>query len=305
MPIKYSGDHLNITRTRTGFWSLDFAVRNPESNSMGIPSHAIIELYGPTSVGKSTWAWTIASRLNPQGTIALADFEISDPEYSHLILSNAGFDGTVEVINEETDEGMLDKLAAVMSRDDASVGILDSMGAISPVEEREGKIGDAVMGRRAKMIGPFTRKAIFCMRKHPCNFITITHIHSNLGTPGFSTAGGVTKDYLSAIRIRLSRQETFDDGSYLVQGKVDKNRFGLTGQFFQMFCLVGFGFHPGLSAVFDCILYGLAERPKGGIIKLGEESHGRLSAMFEKAKRGETEPFEPFVKRLEAFEKEE
>lgn len=303
MAITILGNYPALTRCHTGFWSLDHALRN-QRGDYGIPNRCMIEVYGAPGVGKSTWVYTIASKINPTKGIALADLEGLDPQYVQNVLEFSSFNGSLEFITEDSDEKTLDKLISVMSREDMCAGILDSVGAISPIAEREGEMGEAVMGRRAKLMAVLARKAIYTLRikSEPSSMFLINHVQQLIGGMGSTTSGGDTKKYMSAIRIRLSATERFDDGSHLVTGKIEKNRFGIGQQQFNMLYLGGKGYHQGLSAMFDCIALGLAKRER--TIKLGEDSYGFISKVFEKAIEGDDAFFMPFQEALINYEKE-
>jgi RecA/RadA recombinase len=303
MSVTVLGNYPALTRCHTGFWSLDRALRN-QRGDYGIPNRCMIEVYGAPGVGKSTWVYTVASKINPAKGIALADLEGLDPKYVTNVLEFANFNGSLEFIIEDSDEKTLDKLISVLSREDMCAGILDSVGAISPIAEREGDMGEAVMGRRAKLMAVLARKAIFTLRikEEPSSMFLINHVQQLIGGMGSTTSGGDTKKYMAAIRIRLSATERFDDGSHLVTGKIEKNRFGIGQQQFTMFYLGGKGFHQGLSAMFDCVTLGIAKRDR--TIKIGDDSYGFISKTFEKANEGDEAFFLPFQEALKTYEKE-
>lgn len=295
MPVTFIGDYPDMTRFKTGFWSLDKALMDSGGN-IGFPLRCMTEVYGPPGVGKSTWAYTIAAKIKLDGKIALADLEGLNKGFLEIVLNQAKFEGKLEFVNGEKDEDILDKLINIVEQDETTAGILDSVGAISPLGERDGDMGEANMGRRAKLMAVFSRKTIYTLRvkELPANIFLINHVQQLIGGKigGSTTAGGDSKKYLSAVRIRLSNAERFDDGSYLLRGKVEKNRFGYGQGEFYMCCLAGVGFHEGLSAVFDCVSLGLAKRER--TVKMGEDSYGFISTLFTKAHKGEEAVFEPF-----------
>lgn len=299
--INFEGVCPPLERFKTGFWSLDQSLRNA-AGEVGFPLRAMVEVYGATGVGKSTWTYTLASRINPEGKIVLADLEGLDPDYLKQILLFSHFDGTVEFVNEEKDELILDKLIATIAQDNSSAGILDSVGAISPIGERDGEVGEANMGRRAKLMAVLSRKAIYTLRmkKNPANIFIVNHVQQLIGgIAGTTTPGGDSKKYLSGIRIRLKNAERFEDGSYHVQGTVEKNRFGYGQKVFNMVCLAGKGYHEGLSAVVDCVALGIAKKER--TIKMDENSYGFFSSLLEKARKDENDVFEIFKTKLNEF----
>ncbi len=304
MPIKIIGTLPTITRIITGLYSFDQAFMSA-GGKIGFPL-ALTEIAGPYSCGKSTLAYSLCGLLSVllkkefvivgPTDITLADFEGFDPDFLLAVLKHSGFDGNVKVIQEDTDGKVLDALIDSI-KGDYAFGILDSVAAISPVSEIEGEIEEANMGRRAKMMAQFSRKTMRILRvkSHKAVFM-INHVHANIGSFGTVTPGGVSKNYLSALILRVKRKEEFPDQSYIIEGTVRKNRFGYRNRKFYLFVLAEKGIHLGLTAMYDCFLLGLAER--GKTIKIGDQKFGYLKGLVEKAHAGENETFEPFIKLL-------
>jgi hypothetical protein len=202
---------------------------------------------------------------------------------------------------DSNDEKTIDALLADITKEDTSVGILDSVGAISPIAELEAdSIADVNMGRRAQLMAKLSRHILHIQRfrKSPLSFFMISHLHAVIGGRGSITSGGVVKNYLSKVRIRLSRKEEFEkDGSYILEGNVEKLSYGQGGRKFRVFCLAGRGLHSGLSAVVDCESLKLATRTNG-VVKMGEVSYGRITKLIEEAHAGNDKIFKPFITAL-------
>lgn len=294
--IKVENRYPPIARLTTGYYSFDRAFTNLRGD-IGLPLRDILEISGPAGIGKSTWAWTLASMINPIGEIALGDLEGMDLDYALNIMEKAGFQGTLNCIQEPTDEKVFDRLVERLEDEDVGVAILDSLGAVSPISEVEGDTGDANMGRRGRIMAMACRKFLRALRNksNPSIFIYITHSLPNLGSLGWTASGGVVKQYLAGVRIRLKLQESFEDGSYIIWGKVEKNRFGLGQRTFQLFCLAGYGYHRGLSALVDCVQLGYAKRDK--VVKMEDKSYGYLSKLIV-AGYDDPEAFNDFINRL-------
>src|SRR3990167_1979528 len=71
--IEIIGDIYPVTRVVTGLWSFDRALGFRGDN--GIPLRSLIELYGHEHSGKSTLGWYLSSKVNPTGTVWVADIE--------------------------------------------------------------------------------------------------------------------------------------------------------------------------------------------------------------------------------------
>jgi len=190
-----------------------------------------------------------------------------------------------------------------------NIGILDSIGAISPIAEADGDLGAANMGRRAFLTNQFFRKAIRTLRTNKNKILfSVNHQHPNLGTFGYNTPGGEGKKYLSSIRIQLKRlyrknkEESYPDGSYVLTGKIVKNRWGYKDREFYLFVLGGSGVHKGLTALYDGIVLGVVDVAR--TIKIGEQSFGYLKDITEKAQEGDEEFFHPFYDAIEKYKSE-
>jgi hypothetical protein len=72
----------------------------------------------------------------------------------------------------------------------------------------------------------------------------------------------------------------FEGGSWLLNGKVDETNFGEKGKEFNLFVVGGWGVHRGLTAMYDCLGYGLATEERG-VLKLEDKSYGKVKALVE------------------------
>jgi len=308
MTITFIGPQVPVSRILTGFWSLDNAtINNRGEKGWSVPSY--VEIYGKEGVGKTNIAVSLAGLIAKKlkKDISFLDFEIQDMETIRNILSNKEFEGTVRLIREKKDEECLEKLLDTIEDEHYGVGILDSIAAISPIAEQEGKIGDANMGRRALSMSQFSRKSIRLMqrRESPFSLICTNHSHPTIGgrIAGTDTSGGVTHKFMSHYRINLSKgfwkNKTikFDDG-WLIKGRIEKSRTGFAFRDFYVYMVAGEGLHHGLSALFDCLLYEYAELSRN--VKMDGQTYGTLKNFVEN--RNDSELFEPFINKLASIE---
>jgi len=298
MSIKIIGEPPKVSRFVTNFYSLDRAFAN-RAGDTGLPYGIATEVFGPTGCGKSTLIYGLSGLVakHMKKNIVLADFEGFDPDFLTVVLETAKFSGDVLYISNPNDEEALDELISQLGDENNAVGILDSVGAISPISERDGSLGEANMGRRAKLMAQFSRKGIHLIREGANKTIYIVnHIHPNIGFAGITTPGGETLKYLSSIRIRVKRKEEFPDGSYVLEGKVIKNRWGYRDGVFHVFMLAGTGLHLGMSALYDGTIQGVVSRKK--IVKIGEQSFGYMKHIVREAHDGNDEFFIPFLEAL-------
>ena len=259
-------------------------------------------MFGSNHVGKSSFAYSFAGLIAPPLGIVLCDFEGFDPKYILSNLKTVCFSGRVHRVFDPNDETQLDKLVDLLrdgknkTSSEFGVGIVDSLGAISPVAETEGEIGERNMGQRAFSVAQFTRKIIKLQREavSPKTILAVNHWYPKIGSRGYDTPAGDVKKYLLSIRVLLRRKEEFKDGSYVLEGYTYKNRWGYKERRFYVFMLAGKGIHRGMSALYDGTLLGVVERKK--IIKIGEENFGYMkNIIMEHAHTGDDEFFQPFI----------
>lgn len=299
------GTTSQVQRICTGLYSFDRAFIN-QKGDIGFPIGKGIEIYGSTHCGKSTITYGFAGMIakSLEKNIALADFEGFDPDFLETVLQSSGFNGKIYCIQEEDDETALDLLLSTLRKPEYCIGIVDSIGAISPISEAEGELGESNMGRRAFLMAQFTRKALKILRSPDTakTIFMINHAYPKIGGRGLGTPGGEVKNYLTSIRIAVKRRylkgkyEEFPDGSYIIEGTVVKNRWGLKDKEFHLFVLAGHGIHIGLTAMYDLIDLGLVER--GRSIKMDGVSFGSLKDVIMKAHDGNAEFFLPFIDKL-------
>lgn len=304
-------DYSPIERIETGLFSFDVALAH--KGKLGIPDKTITEIYGSTHIGKSTLAYYLSGAINPTGKVLLCDFEGIDIDYLPLALSQSMSDGEIEVINALSGKGvprdhedMLKEFSNRLREDNISCGIIDSIGAIMPVFERESDIGAGMAAKRASIVAELMRKIVNSMvvkEGRLCVF-AINHAHSIIGGGyGHDSSGGVALKHLAATRIFI-KQSTSDNIkkgddtlAYTLEGKVEKLRYGGKGGRFKAVMIPGYGIRKNLTALVDCVDLGLAER--GSYVKISDTSLGRISELYEADLSGKDEVFVPFFELLE------
>lgn len=325
MTVTFSGDIPSASeRILSKSWSLNRALRDQLGNE-GLPLGSLWEIYGPKGTGKTTFSLSVlgdvAAKLNKG--VSILDLEIQNRETVKGVLETAGFDGQVYYIQQKQDElseatverfcdRMFDIQGKNKTYENPDVGLMDSIGAYRPGAEIEGAIGDANMGIKAREMGQISSRFIRSLQvaKNPHMIFMTNHEHPNMsigfGTPAPITSGGETKKYLSQIRVRLTeayvgKSPARFEGSWLIEGKVNENRFGISDQKFWCFVIGGQGIHAGLTAVFECLILGYAEASAQALrdstsISLDGMSYGKISKLIRD--RNDDELFKAFHNRL-------
>lgn len=304
MPLKFVGKHPEVEWVRTGFYTLDIALRKNYS-VVGWPTRTLTHVYGPTSTGKSTFinsvSCVLASQLNLN--IACLDLEPQDDKTVEAIANNLGFENewlwvepSARKKDDFSDEHLLGQLRKQVK--DGYITILDSVASITPMAEVAGNVGDANMGRRAFPMAQYSRlmnRELKYAEKGTFSFMA-NHRYEKIGTglafATYNAPGGVVKENMAHINIENKvpyfnkKQMQFGD-VWIFEGKVLKNRFGMSHSDFWVCVVGGQGIHRGLTALFDCVKLGMADIASGNklVIKDTGEDLGRVSEII--AKRDE------------------
>ena|SRR5688572_3177143 len=306
--VEVVGQYPTLLRKKTGLYSFDAALSH--NGNMGLPLRCIVELAGKEGSGKSTLAYYLSGVVTETGNISICDIELADPKYVKYATGIGGFKGRVtmiDAINEKQEmiphEVMMENLVKGLIDENTGAGIFDSVSAIQPLAEKKGDLGEAFMGKRAKLVAQLSRQLSTALRekKRPSSAFVVNHHYQILGSHGHTTAGGVVLPALAGVRAALWVSEAFysDDHKpygFVVSGALEKLRFGGKGGRFQFYTVPGFGVHPGVSAMFDCFELGLAERDKSGRVKLDGKSLGYIRTdLLSYAAEGKTRKFLPFL----------
>ena len=316
MSITFIGDNFQSTnRVLSGCYSLDWALGDSLGN-FGIPVRSVIEVYGAKNVGKSTFCFSllglIAKALGKN--ISILDWEGQSRETIEGVLVNQGFVGQVNYLlnkGDESSEDTLERFLEGLLDESQNVGLMDSIGAFRPTALLEGKIGDANMGVFAREMGQFAGKLINGQLRadEPGVVFLTNHVHPTIGgmVQGQITSGGEKKKYLAHVRIDLKRAflgtSTADLGeSFLLRGRIDSNRFGYSKREFHVFMVGGEGIHIGLTAMWDCIVSGLAtlsakKISESNTVSLDGQSMGKLGYII-KHRNDDPNFFVPFINAL-------
>ena len=196
----------------------------------GYPKGRVIEIYGPESSGKTTFALhAIAEVQKKDGKAAFIDAEHAiDPLYAQKL----GVD-IDELILSQPDSGeqaleiteMLAKSGAI------DLIVVDSVAALVPQAELNGEMGDAQVGLQARLMSKALRKLTAVLNKSHCTIIFINQLREKVGimfgNPETTTGGRALKFY-SSVRLDVRRGDTIKVGVEIlgneVKLKVVKNK---------------------------------------------------------------------------------
>ena len=196
----------------------------------GYPKGRVIEIFGPESSGKTTFALhAIAEVQKKEGRAAFIDAEHAiDPVYAANLGVNID-----ELILSQPDSGeqaleiteMLAKSGAI------DLIVIDSVAALVPQAELNGEMGDAQVGLQARLMSKALRKLTAVLNKSSCTIIFINQLREKVGimfgNPETTTGGRALKFY-SSVRLEIRRGDAIKVGDEFlgneVKIKVVKNK---------------------------------------------------------------------------------
>ena len=196
----------------------------------GYPKGRIIEVFGPESSGKTTFALhAIAEAQKKGGYAAFIDAEHAlDPTYAKAL----GVD-TDNLILSQPDNGeqALEIVEALVRSNVMDIIVIDSAAALVPKAEIEGDMGDSHVGLQARLMSQAMRKLAGIINKSKTVAIFINQIREKVGVLFGSpetTSGGRALKFYSTIRLDIRRVDQIKQGTEaignLTRIKVVKNK---------------------------------------------------------------------------------
>lgn len=210
--------HMELDVCPTGSLSLDIAL-----GVGGFPKGRIIEIYGPESSGKTTFALhAIAEIQKAGGRAAFIDAEHAlDPAYA----KNLGVNINELLLSQpDTGEQALEICEALVRSEAIGIIVIDSVAALVPQAEIDGEMGDSHVGLQARLMSQALRKLSGTINKTNTIAIFINQLREKVGVmfgnPETTTGGRALKFY-STIRLEVRRSEQLKMGDGIVGNKTN------------------------------------------------------------------------------------
>ena len=208
--------HMEVDASPSGSLSLDIAL-----GVGGYPKGRIIEIYGPESSGKTTFALhAIAEVQKAGGRAAFIDAEHAlDPNYA----KNLGVDINELLLSQpDTGEQALEICEALVRSEALSIIVIDSVAALVPQAEIDGEMGDSHVGLQARLMSQALRKLSGAINKTKTICIFINQLREKVGVMfgnPETTPGGRALKFYSTIRLEVRRSEQIKVGEQVIGNK--------------------------------------------------------------------------------------
>jgi len=217
--------NMSVESVSTGSLSLDHCL-----GVGGYPKGRIVEIFGPESSGKTTFALhAIAEVQKGGGYAAFIDAEHAlDPIYAR----NLGVDIDSLILSQpDTGEQGLEIAEALIRSGSVDIMVVDSVAALVPEAEIRGEMGDSHVGLQARLMSQAMRKLSGVLSKSNCIAIFINQIREKVGimfgNPE-TTPGGRALKFYASVRLDIRKGEQIKVGDTIIGNqarvKVVKNK---------------------------------------------------------------------------------
>lgn len=255
--MKLGGEeHMEIDVTSSGSITLDIAL-----GVGGFPKGRIIEIYGPESSGKTTFALQAIAEVQKEGgRAAFIDAEHAlDPVYAKALGVNIN---ELLLSQPDTGEQALEICEALVRSEAVNIVVIDSVAALVPQAEIDGEMGDSHVGLQARLMSQALRKLSGTINKTKTTAIFINQLREKVGVlfgNPETTPGGRALKFYSSVRLEIRRSEQIKNGTDVIGNKTNvkvvKNKMA----------------PPFKNCVVD-IMYGEGVSKEGELVDLASEA---------------------------------
>ncbi len=217
MPLHTAAEKVQVDVIPTGSLALDIA-----TGIGGLPRGRIIEIFGVESSGKTTLALHVIAQAQKKGGIAVfIDAEHAlDPKYA----KNLGVDvENLYISQPDYGEQALEIAESLINSGAVDVIVIDSVAALVPKDELEVEMGEAQVGKQARLMSQALRKLKGIVHKSNTALIFINQIREKIGVMfgnPETTPGGRALKFFADMRLEVRRMTDIKEGGDRVGSRV-------------------------------------------------------------------------------------
>lgn len=203
----------------------------------GIPRGRLVEVFGPTSAGKTTLALLHIAEVQRAGE-GRAAFIDAEHTFDPVLAAEYGVDlSELIYVDPETAENAIDIADALIRSGEVRLIVVDSVSALTPSKIVESSIEQQTMALLARFMSTTCQKLNGPAYANDCTVLFINQIRekpgafSPAGTPT-TTSGGRALPFYASVRLNVRAGEQFKDKKsgdvygHQMKVKVVKNKVG-------------------------------------------------------------------------------
>ncbi len=176
----------------------------------GLPVGKIIEAYGKSGSGKTTWAMqAVKEILDAGGTAVWGDWEFAfDWEYARKLGIDTDSDRFIYFQPQSLEQGC-DAIKALVDTGEVDLVVVDSIARMTTESEINGSMRDVTVADKAKQLYKFCRMIMNSLENNNCSLIFLNHLLDAINTsmPGVKTKltpGGNGVLYFASLRLEFT-----------------------------------------------------------------------------------------------------
>jgi RecA/RadA recombinase len=205
------GDFTNVIST--GSTLLDLAISGGRKRGGGIPGGIFVEIFGPSSAGKTVLLCEIAGDVQRKG----GEVRFDDPEARLNKTFAQLFDLNTDTIDYDTPDKVTEVFENIRKWKPKGTGVIhgsftDSLAALSTDIEMDNDDGDKMGMRRAKEFSEGFRKNARILKQKNYIMVCSNQVRDNQDAtnkyaPKFKSTGGFAIGFYASLRLRASNPE--------------------------------------------------------------------------------------------------
>ncbi len=186
----------------------------------GLPRGRIVEVFGPEGSGKTTLALhAVAETQKAGGVAAFIDAEHAlDPR----LAASLGVDVPALYLSQpDSGEQALDVAEILVRSNAVDIIVVDSVAALTPQAEIDGKIGESQVGLQARLMSYALRRLTSAISRSNSIVIFINQLRAAISSgyssgPSETTTGGRALKFYTSVRIEVKRGKAVTKGDVAI-----------------------------------------------------------------------------------------